>query len=520
MATDCDVLIIGSGFGGAVNACRLASAGAKVIVLERGRRWTPKTFPRKAEDPWVWDEGNPVARHGWWDFRVFPHMTVVQGAGVGGGSLVYANISVEAKPDTFTAGWPPEITYNGLKPHYDTVGKMLGATKVPTNQLPERTRLLREGAEKAGFGNLFEQLPLAVTFDEHWPAKADDRYDAKHSKTHINEHGVEQGTCVHLGNCDIGCDVNARNTLDLNYLAVAEKKGADVRPLHLVRDIKPIAGGFQVAFERIVDGAMKGGTLTAKRVVVAAGSLGSTHLLLLSKASGSLPHLSARLGLGWSSNGDFLTPAIHPFRDVQPSRGPTITAAINLLNGEFQGKSIFIEDGGIPDIGRAFLDELSKEPHSDPRAQRMAATLLPLFANGGLLKNIMPWFAQSRDAADGRMRLEHGRLMLDWDITASEDTMNAVTSMHRKLAFVTEGIPMTPLTWTIGKDLITPHPLGGCNMGTDASKGVVDFRGQVFGYPGLFVADGSIVPKALGLNPSRTIAALAEHIAAGIVDGL
>ena len=145
MATDCDVLIIGSGFGGAVNACRLASAGAKVIVLERGRRWTPKTFPRKAEDPWVWDEGNPVARHGWWDFRVFPHMTVVQGAGVGGGSLVYANISVEAKPDTFTSGWPPEITFSGLKPHYDTAGKMLGAAKVPTNQLPERTRLLRLG---------------------------------------------------------------------------------------------------------------------------------------------------------------------------------------------------------------------------------------------------------------------------------------------------------------------------------------------------------------------------------------
>ena len=114
-------------------------------------------------------------------------------------------------------------------------------------------------------------------------------------------------------------------------------------------------------------------------------------------------------------------------------------------------------------------------------------------AGGGLLKNIMPWFAQSRDAADGRMRLDAGRLMLDWDVTASEDTMNAVTSMHRKLAFLTEGIPMTPLTWTAGRDLITPHPLE---------------------------ADGSIVPKALGLNPSRTIAALAEHIAAGIAAGL
>jgi cholesterol oxidase len=520
MATDCDVLIVGSGFGGAVNACRLAAAGARVVVLERGRRWTTTNFPRTATDPWIWDDAHPEIRNGWFDFRVFPNMSVVQGAGVGGGSLVYANVSIEALPDTFATGWPPEITFSVLKPHYDTVARMLGVHRVPANQLPERTRLLRDGAERAGYGNRFRQLDLAINFDDNWPATAPDRYDAKYSTTRVNEHGVEQGTCVHLGNCDIGCDVKARNTLDFNYLAVAERNHADIRPLHIVRRLAPHAEGYTVSFDRIAGAALQPGSLVAKRVVLAAGSLGSTDLLLHSRAAGALPNVPQRCGFAWSSNGDFLTPALHPFRDVQPSRGPTITAAIDLLDGEYQGKAIFIEDGGLPDFGRDFLDKLATDVHTDPRAQRLAASLLPLLANGGLFRSIMPWFAQARDAADGRLWLKNGRLELDWDVAASEETMNAVAAMHRKLAFLTEGIPMTPLTWTAGRDLITPHPLGGCNLGTHAGNGVVDHTGQVFNCPGLYVADGSIVPKAIGLNPSRTIAALAEHIAANVIANL
>jgi cholesterol oxidase len=301
---------------------------------------------------------------------------------------------------------------------------------------------------------------------------------------------------------------------------VAERNHADIRPLHIVRRLAPHAEGYTVSFDRIAGAALQPGSLVAKRVVLAAGSLGSTDLLLHSRAAGALPNVPQRCGFAWSSNGDFLTPALHPFRDVQPSRGPTITAAIDLLDGEYQGKAIFIEDGGLPDFGRDFLDKLATDVHTDPRAQRLAASLLPLLANGGLFRSIMPWFAQARDAADGRLWLKNGRLELDWDVAASEETMNAVAAMHRKLAFLTEGIPMTPLTWTAGRDLITPHPLGGCNLGTHAGNGVVDHTGQVFNCPGLYVADGSIVPKAIGLNPSRTIAALAEHIAANVIANL
>jgi cholesterol oxidase len=152
--------------------------------------------------------------------------------------------------------------------------------------------------------------------------------------------------------------------------------------------------------------------------------------------------------------------------------------------------------------------------------QRVTASLMPVLNAIDVIRHVMPWFAQSRDAADGVMSIKNGKLFLDWDIKASQATLDAVVSAHQKLAQLTGGLPLTPLTWTIGHDLITPHPLGGCNMGTSAATGVVDYKGEVFGYPGLFVADGAIVPKALGLNPSRTIAALAEFIAADLVPRL
>jgi len=517
---DFDVIVVGSGFGGAVLSCRLAAAGQRVLVLERGRRWHPGNFPRAPEDPWLWDDRNPVARHGWFDVRVFPNMSVVLGAGVGGGSLVYANVSVDAKPDTFERGFPPEIRFGTLGPHYAEVGRMLGVRPVPAEQIPPRTRLLREAAQNAGYGHRFRQLDLAVRFDEHWRDTLPGAFSAAQSRQHVNEFGAQQGTCVHLGNCDIGCDVNARNSLDLNYLASAQRDGAEIRPLHIVRRVHPIAGGYEVHAEEMSAGTLRPDVLTASVVVLAAGSLGSTEILLRSREHGSLPNLSDRLGLGWSSNGDFLTPAFHFFRDVRPTRGPTVTAAIDLLDGEYQGKGIFVEDGGLPDIGRAFLERFVSQPHDDPRAMDIIASLLPLLGNADIFRNVMPWFAQARDAADGRLRLDGQRLALDWDVTASQPTMDAVASLHRRLAFLTQGVPLTPVTWTASHDLVTPHPVGGCNMGTSAADGVVNHKGAVFNCPGLYVADGSIVPKALGLNPSKTIAALAERIAAELLADL
>ena len=266
-----DTIVIGSGFGGAITACRLAEKGAKVLILERGRRWDVKDYPREPGDAWFYDVDQPHRKNGWIDFRMFPDMSVAQGAAVGGGSLIYADISVEAPPEIFAAGWPPEIDYDELKPHYDEVGRMLDVQELPDGQLTERFKLMRDGAAALGHSDRFKKLPIAVSFDDDWHYGLDDEFNHKHSKQFTNKHGVRQGTCVHLGNCDIGCDVKAKNTLEMNYLPIAEKNNAEIRPLHFVRCISPVGSGYRVDYDRITGGHLVRESVTAERVVVAAG---------------------------------------------------------------------------------------------------------------------------------------------------------------------------------------------------------------------------------------------------------
>lgn len=512
-----DAIVVGSGFGGAVTAARLAAHGYRVVVLERGRRWDVDSFPRRPGDPWMFDVRDPARKNGWFDFRAFPKMSVVQGAGVGGGSLVYANISVDAKPDSFNTGWPAEITPAELAPHYTKVHETMGTRPIPSNQLPARTRLLKKAAEQRGWGPRFRQLDLAVTFDETWSYDLPDAHDVSRSKSVTNPQGRPQGTCIHLGDCDIGCKVKARNTLDLNYLAIAEDHGADIRPLHLVRHVEAHGSGYRVHFERIAEGHLVPDHLDGRIVILAAGSLGSTEILLRCRDGGTLPQISPMVGQGWSSNGDFLTPGFHLGTRVLPTRGPTITAAIDLLDGTVDQQDIFIEDGGLPDVARGFLEDLVETPHQIPEQERVRVEFLRLLAQLRALTHIMPWFAQSRDAADGVMSLEDGQLSLDWQIAASKRTIDAVVKTHEQLAMSTGGIPLVPAPWRFKQELITPHPLGGARMASTKAEGVVNHMGEVFDCPNLFVADGAIVPKALGLNPSKTIAALAEHIAAQII---
>lgn len=517
-----DVIVIGSGFGGAVSACRLAEKGMKVLVLERGRRWEASTYPRDIGDPWIYNHRHPEHENGWLDLRIYEHMMVAQGAGVGGGSLIYANISVEPKREVFNQGWPSEITYDELKPYYDRVGKMLNLQTLPDGQLAERTRLMKDGAAALGYGDRFRMLPLAVTFDPAWNYQLEDPRNDKHSKAWTNDQGVQQGTCVHCGNCCIGCQVKAKNTLDLNYLAWAEKKGAEIRPLHLVRFINQENGGYSVHFDRLENRRCTPGTESARKVIVAAGSLGSTELLLRCRDEyRALPNISQFLGHNWSSNGDFLTPAFYAKREISPTYGPTITSAIDFLDGSVGNQQFFIEDGGVPDVFGDFLQSRLKSTPRNPVGAIIIDALRKIVRERDPLGNVMPWFAQGIDAGDGRLRL--GRLWympwrrtlkLQWDVSRSVGVIDSIVNMHERLAKATGGSALVPPTWRPLKNLVTPHPLGGCNMGRTDADGVVNHKGEVFGYPNLYVADGAIVPEALGLNPSRTIAALAERIIA------
>ena len=516
-----DAIVIGSGFGGAVSACRLAEAGRKVLVLERGRCWTPASYPRDDKDPWVWNQDHPQHFNGWADLRTFANMWVIAGAGVGGGSLIYANVSVEAKPDAFRRGWPAEITYEALKPHYDRVGHMLCVQELPDKQLSARTRLMREAAVACGWGERFRKLPLAVSFSPDYDPTLPEPRDDRHSKRFINIHGVEQGTCVQCGNCDIGCQVSAKNTLDLNYLAVAVRNKAEIRPLHLVTKLEPLNPGWRVHFEVIDPRAhtRTPGSATAPLVLLGAGSIGSTELLLRCRDEHrTLPNLSPRLGHGWAHNGDFLTPAFYEQRKVSPSHGVTISAAIDLLDhAAANGQALFVEDGGMPDLAGNFVRRrLQRMPWGKLRA--LWKDLSKAVDDGDPLENMMPWFGQAMEPADGQLWL--GRqwhapwrrtLRMHWSYKRSEVVIEAMIDAHQRLSAATGGTPFVPPTWTVLRNLVTPHPLGGCNMGITAADGVVDSRGKVFNYEGLYVVDGAIIPRAIGLNPSRTIAALAER---------
>ena len=527
---DHDAIVIGSGFGGAVAACRMAEAGMKVVVLERGRRWTPKTYPRQPGDAWLYNADAPQRQNGWADIRTFANMWVACGAGVGGGSLIYANISVEAKPEVFDDSRWPDLSYAELKPHYDEVGRMLGVAELPDGQLTARTRLMKEGADKLGWGSRFRKLPLAVSFDADFNPEAPGARDDLNSKRFINIHGIEQGSCVHCGNCDIGCQVSAKNTLDLNYLALAERRGAKILPLHIVVSLEPRGGdgggGWIVHFDRLDRGTRERASMSAQRVVVAAGSIGSTELLLRCRDEHrTLPTLSPKLGEGWAFNGDFVTPAFYTERAISPSHGPTITAAIDLLDGVVNGQALFIEDGGIPNLAADFIRERLKNAPGG----KLRKLWLDLRQHADVqdpLEGLMPWFGQAVDAGDGRMFLGRSwyapwrrKLEMHWDYRRSEATVNAMIEVHSKLTAATGGKPFVPPTWTVLRNIITPHPLGGCNMGRSSADGVVDGHGRVWGQPNLWVMDGAIVPRAVGVNPSRTIAALAERAVAELIRG-
>ena len=240
----------------------------------------------------------------------------------------------------------------------------------------------------------------------------------------------------------------------------------------------------------------------------------------------TLPNISQFLGRNWSSNGDFLTPALYPLRNVSPAKGPTITSTIDFLDRSQSGQSFWIEDGGTPDLLGYYVESKFKRSWFGS----LHADVLVNFINQSLgrrnaFANIMPWFSQGIDAADGQLNwkrywwqfgLGAKHLQLRWDITKSRPVYDAIVRMHKKLAEKTGGVPLVSPSWTIFQDLVTPHPLGGCNMGTSTTNGVVNHKGEVFGYPNLYVADAAIIPTALGVNPSRTIGALAERIAAQI----
>ncbi len=533
---DFDAVVIGSGFGGSVLALRLAEAGHAVAVLERGRWWRPEDFPRRPIDLWK-AARTPITPDGLYDARRFDGVTVYAANGVGGGSLVSSNVLARAPRGALEA-LPPGLRSADLEPRFERVLRMLGAA--PARPQPGETEVrkaavLRELAARVGprFPKArWKPLDLAVNFDRPRELPTDlDGYPHAGRRSEV---------CIGCGDCNFGCHVLAKNTLDLTYLPAAMRAGARVLDRCEVERIEPLgrraaspgaSPGYRVHFRdrnRSVQRA-----LTARRVVLAAGAIGSTELLLRGRAEGFLPRLSSQIGRRFSVTGDVL---VHAYAAAAPTGsrapGPIIASGIEFPAEGEHGCDILVEDTGFPPLAMGFLPRTI--PYAVERLEGAARSLLRggvegvLGAARGLARGLLPpavderslaLAVMGRDAADGVASLDaQGRLAIRWSWNGSRDF---VARANEVIAALVEaaGARIPPEPIRLDGRAQTVHPLGGCPIGEDPSTGVVSPAGEVFGYPGLFVADGSIVPVAVGANPSLTIAGLAEAIADGAARG-
>ncbi len=554
-----DAVVVGSGFGGSVTALRLGEAGMRVCLLERGKAYPPGSFPRS---PWgtshnLWDPSEGL--HGLLNVWEFSGLGGIVASGLGGGSLLYSNVLLRKDPSTFVredldhGGWEYwPVTYDDLEPHYERHEAMLAGAPYPMDHAPydatPKTVALREAADAL---ELEWFLPkIAITFSpDGGPPRTGRQIDGEHE----NLHGVPRQTCHMCGECNFGCNFGSKYTLDFNYLSFAKlRHGVDIRTRCEAKTLAPRpGGGYAVGYVDHSDAVeweprkapLVIRTITADRLILCGGTFGSTYLLLRNRAN--FPGLSARLGTRFCGNGDLLTFVMRTHetvggerrgRRIEPGYGPVITSTVRVpdeLDGG-SGRLYYIQDGGYPEIVN-WIIEASDQPAGIVRAARFAWRLLKLYLRRGGSSDIgadlarfvgkapvssttLPLFGMGRDIPDGTMELTDDDLLeVDWNKRRSNPTFEHVRSTGRAIAGVLDGEFKDNPPWYVGR-VVTVHPLGGCPMGRNEREGVVDPYGQVFGYPGFVIADGSVMPGPTGPNPSNTISALAHRFAERLIE--
>lgn len=538
-----DCVVVGSGFGGSVLALRLAQAGRSVLVLERGRSYPPGEFPRSPLQASInfWDPQKNL--YGLYDIWSFRHFDSVVSSGLGGGSLIYANVLLRKPenwfPKTGPGGesWP--ITRADLDSYYATVENELGRATIP-NQVP-KMRDFEAAAKKANMA--WEPAPLAVSFSP--PGQP---FGLPVGVPADNLHGAARTTCRMCGQCDVGCNYGSKNTLDLTYLSKADAHpNAEIKTLHEVWGIAPIDGGANgywvdcvrhqpphPPWERDKEPVGTNVRYRAKTLVIAAGALGSTYLLLRNRMA--LPNLSHHLGTRFSGNGDYLGFFRGNPNNFAASDGPVITSYVqgpDALDGDPGAtRGYVLQDGGYPALVEWIAETAGLPPLA--RVARVAAHLLKahLFAarprtevssalsaaigSSRRSRGTLAMLGFGRDLPEGVMSLNGKDLEIAWNMTFSNPVFRP---MEKAMGAIADGLgvrfhsgPSSMLS-----RMITVHPLGGCPMACTADGGVVDSHGGVFNYPNLFVMDGSVMPGPVGVNPSLTIAAVAERSADVIV---
>jgi cholesterol oxidase len=510
-----DFVVVGSGFGGSVSALRLVEKGYRVLLLEKGRRLGAGDFPKTNWDlrRWMWMP--------WFGFRglfkmtFFRHVTVLSGVGVGGGSLVYANTLPIPERGFFEApSWSHLADWHGeLAPHYRTARQMLGATENPLRGVPDD--ILAEVARETGRPHT--PTTVAVFFGKPGVTVADPYFGGR---------GPARTGCTACGGCMLGCRVGAKNTLDKNYLFLAERQGLTLLPDAEVTWVRPdAAGGYEITVKR---GASLWGRrsvrVRTRSVIFAGGVLGTVPLLLrLREDPDGLPALSERLGHFVRTNSESLIGVVTPDARRDLSRGIAISSIMHtdahssLEPVRYPAGSGFFRILGVPHVRGKSLPE---------RLARLvgAAVRHPLRLLRVLL--VRDWAKQTlillyMRALEGHLRMRLGRSLTTafalGPVTTVEEgaaptaSIPEATALAERVADKLGGIPMSIVNETLLDIPTTAHILGGCTMGDNDAEGVIDAQHRVFNYDGLYVIDGSAISANPGVNPSLTITALAER---------
>lgn len=519
-----DVVVVGSGYGGGVTASRLSRAGKRVAVLERGREIPTGQFPQKFSE--LKNEFQVTgasfrtgSEQALYDVRLGRDMHVLVACGLGGGSLVNAGVSLVPDRRVFTdEAWPGQLAQDGtIEEGYRRAEQWLRPASDPRAREMTKYKVLDTAG--AGLGGTVVAPRIAVSFEDN-----------------VNPAGVHQSACTRCGDCCAGCNVGAKNTVALTYLPDAVRHGAELFTGLKVETVRKAAGGasqgvWQVKARVIAPerGAATEVLIEAPVVVLAAGTLGSTEIMLRSREAGLA--VSDRLGHRFSANGDIIAFGYgakstvnavgvgYPPKVADLEIGAAVSGQMEFRDADVLANELHVQEGALPSAFASVLPVLFV-----PNGRLLGA--LSSLVNGvykGPFASLQTFFAVSHDSASGRFSLDGNQLALSWANAKDEPVYARLDAILSRLVTASGGSYVkNPLAGTVmGHQPATAHPLGGCGMGRDRSDGVVDHKCRVFNgaagagetavHEGLYVIDGAVVPRSLGVNPLLTITALAER---------